>query len=98
MPNSAFSITGNGLAVSISTVIGSGACIAVTADSGPRLAPGVFNRAQVNSTSSAVKGSPLWNRTPGRRWNRHTVGLGRSHAVASAGSIASVSSMRTSVS
>ena len=36
-------------------------------------------------TSSAVKGSPLWNFTFGRRWKRQVVGLGCSHLVASAG-------------
>ena len=86
------------MAVAISRVAGSTARMAVTAERGPRLAPGVLSRDQVKATSSAVKGSPPWNRTPWRRWKRQSVGVTRSHLVASAGSITSLSSMRTRVS
>ena len=52
-------------------------------------------RSAENSTSSAVKGSPLWNFTPLRRWKRHLVGLSVSQLSASAGTILSSLSRAT---
>ena len=49
-----------------------------------------------NTTSSAVKGVPSWNSTPGRSRKRHTVGDIACHDRASAGSSLKRSSRPTS--
>ena len=50
-----------------------------------RFEPLARTRSAENTTSSAVKGSPLWNLTPLRRWKRQRVGSGVSQLSASAG-------------
>lgn len=46
---------------------------------------GAWCARKVAMTLSALKGSPLWNRTPSRSWNSIVSGLVRSQAVASEG-------------
>src|ERR1700722_10377374 len=52
-----------------------------------RFEPLARTRSAEKITSSAVKGSPFWNLTPLRRWNRQRVGSGVSQLSASAGMI-----------
>ena len=58
--------------------------------------PGDCMRCQLNTTSSAENGSPLWNLTLRRSLKRHTVGLTVCHDSASAGSTFSSSLKRAS--
>ena len=53
-------------------------------------------RSKVKTTSSAVKGEPSWNLTPGRSLNSHTVSLIVFHAVARAGTGNCLSSLAIS--
>ncbi len=53
-------------------------------------------RSAENTTSSAVKGFPLWNVTPWRRWKRHVVSSTISHRSASPGMISRSLSRRVS--
>ena len=52
-----------------------------------RFEPFFWTRSAEKTTSSAVKGSPFWNFTPLRKWNRQRVGSGVSQLSASAGMI-----------
>ncbi len=47
--------------------------------------PGTMLRSSVALTSSAVKGAPSWNLTPGRSVNSHVVSLTVFHDVANPG-------------
>ena len=59
-------------------------------------ASGCRSRSTEVTTSSALKGLPLWKVTPSRRVKRQRFGSTISHEVASAGSIDSVLERRTS--
>ena len=52
----------------------------------PKLLEGAWARAMEKTTSSAVKASPSWKRTPGRSVKRQRMGSSCSQAVARAGS------------
>jgi hypothetical protein len=89
---------GSGFLVMMRTTPGVGTCTAsmVAKPAVTPVRPGIRLRSSVAFTSSAARGAPSWNFTPGRSVNSHVVSLTARHDVARAGWSARDPSQRVS--